>query len=1782
MDRQGNAYFATAGRYDRDLDTIVGGGLTIISRNETWSVYTAEDGFPEALVTSMAVRSGGEVWLAVTTDGDYEGVASLVVFSSATGQFAVPEEMPGVQPYSSRATDLVIDAAGDLWITWSSRWDDEYQDHVGGVTRYVGLERVLWQSSQPLSLAGSEERIELVDVPASELGVTGQFHLEAELLAPTGQQLAWDQVPFTVYEEGLPALSLEVVPSVVRPGEPVVLQGSARNLNPLPLEEYGVYLIVEGAGVIELYEEQGISAGGTWHYSATTTAPLGEGTYTVLAFDEMSLVTERLEVVAPVLEASLSGPDVVGSEPFDLILALTNPTLLTLDLGVDFHGELIGVTLPPGESRTLVRTYEILADTTFVAAISGDVTEQLSHTVAFGEALEVTFAPSPVYAEGAVAVPYSLANVGQMVLRFGTDATLVRSEGGRILARSFESYLPTGESASGELLFDLLPGEYMLSYVTPLAQGDAAFRVAPLMEVTLSAASGVRHGSVVTVTAMISNTGLAPLEGLVRVEAPFFETEREIALEGGISAEVGLPIDLSTAPEGVHSVAVSLLSSAGQVLASTDVSINAPGANLILTANPAGTVVAAGQDIELLFGVRNSGAAPATAVISVTLGSLVDEAQSLWLAGGEEGMLSFGFSAPEGLSVETIVGEFWFEGVRHDMTLPVAGVAIDVTAELDQPVYAPGDTATLQLTVVNEGALPTPDMYAHVAYAGEVINQPVSLAGGASQLLEFQLVAQEGADPKVFYAIYEKTEEMGVVLNTTYLQVLQPDVTVVLDSHAYVPGDMVQATIVTTATGELGVSGPGISSTIRLPASGFQFTLPLDLQRGTHWLDYALEGGPAHRVLFDVDAPWVRVTEARLAGLPYESGDQVEVDLTIASTEALDIGVRAWVVSPDLMKSVEVATTVSLDAALNNRLSLALPLVTDQAGRFRLVYVLTAPNDPQSIYAAGSESFDVGSVGILGLRTDKESYTTTGEPVVADLTLFAAEATPATISLLVDGNLVATEAVELNGGVEAVSFDIGGPIAAGRHTLSARLEAGGLAHSASVDFAYGTGAADLAVGTPELVPGTGSPRTIRVVVYNRGQEDSVPTSVQVWDGNPGSGGVLLATLQLPVVEAGGSVELEITWDVLGQAGLHTLVLVADPGDVVAEFYEHNNSAQREVLVPGFDLALDISSLLHGVGETVVFTVATTNLSAGPEIITLTTTVEQPVVEYFEDAVIPGGTEVVFTDTRSLVVPAGAQASEVVEWNTAGAAEDEYTVLVHGVDQSGESASTGAVIYLEQTTVPPEVDAGPDTSGDEGGVIPFAGTVTDPDTPQGHDVTWDFGDGTATTGALTATHVYAEDGVYVATLTVTDTTGLTGTDSLVVNVANVAPAVDAGSDLLSDEGAEVVLSGYFTDPGALDTHTIEWQFGDGTMALGTLAPVHVYSEDGVYTATLMVTDDDGGVGVDTLPVAVANVAPAVDAGPDRTADEGSQVSFSGSFTDPGVVDTHVFEWDFGDGAVVSDTLAPSHVYGDDGVYTVTLTVTDDDGATGADTAVVTVMNVEPDVTAYVTPTLALPRQEVTFEGAFTDPGWLDAQAIEWDFGDGITMTGSLTATHAYDLGDVYVVTLTITDDDGGVGQASVEVGVSLELYPIALHADTIAGAEVGQELDDILNGEIRGSFGWLSWTGDQGALTLAESLTPFGNSGNYVNPNDSQDSVISVGDWVYGAPGVLNSTDVRDALEVLQDNTITVPVWDEAERSGGDVRYHVVGFAHVQITGCDLAGDNLVSAIFWGLTTSPEP
>jgi PKD repeat protein len=127
----------------------------------------------------------------------------------------------------------------------------------------------------------------------------------------------------------------------------------------------------------------------------------------------------------------------------------------------------------------------------------------------------------------------------------------------------------------------------------------------------------------------------------------------------------------------------------------------------------------------------------------------------------------------------------------------------------------------------------------------------------------------------------------------------------------------------------------------------------------------------------------------------------------------------------------------------------------------------------------------------------------------------------------------------------------------------------------------------------------------------------------------------------------------------------------------------------------------------------------------------------------------------------------------------------------------------------------------------------------------------------------------------------------------------------------------------------------WQFGDGATS-GEQEPSHAYATAGTYLVTLTITDNGGATDQTTKQIQVSG-APQSNRPPTADFDihcHDEDCSFTDKSRDEdGTVTTWL--WQFGDG-FVSVEQNPQHSYESRGHYQVTLTVTDNDGASGTKT------------------------------------------------------------------------------------------------------------------------------------------------------------------------------------------------------------------------------------------------------
>jgi PKD repeat protein len=383
---------------------------------------------------------------------------------------------------------------------------------------------------------------------------------------------------------------------------------------------------------------------------------------------------------------------------------------------------------------------------------------------------------------------------------------------------------------------------------------------------------------------------------------------------------------------------------------------------------------------------------------------------------------------------------------------------------------------------------------------------------------------------------------------------------------------------------------------------------------------------------------------------------------------------------------------------------------------------------------------------------------------------------------------------------------------------------------------------------------------------------------------------------------------------------------------------------------------------------------------------------------------------------------------------------------------------------------------------------FDGTAsTDAD---GHiaSFSWDFGDGSASTGALVS-HTFSLAGSYMVGLTIEDNEGAQSSWQTAVTVdrANVPPSaafsVDcSGTSCSFDASLSADSDGQVVD--------YEWDFGDGSGARGAYPVIgHEFAAEGNYLVSLKIKDDQGSSA--TAQSVISVTVPRVNEPPvanfSYNCDE-LRCGFDASQSMDSDGEIIEYAWDFA-GYSVNQGSNPliQYDFPQSGSYLVILTITDDQGASEQSRAVVTVSLAPANDEPMADFSYRCTDLNCVFDASGSnDPdGYI--VAYRWDFGEGESSeSGGPTKDHTFGQSGKYRVTLQIEDNLGAIATHSAVVSASVIVPP---DANTI-GFSVKTE-------KYRGSKrAELSWTGAAGSTVSifrnGDLLTEVENSGEYTD------------------------------------------------------------------------------------------
>ena len=283
-------------------------------------------------------------------------------------------------------------------------------------------------------------------------------------------------------------------------------------------------------------------------------------------------------------------------------------------------------------------------------------------------------------------------------------------------------------------------------------------------------------------------------------------------------------------------------------------------------------------------------------------------------------------------------------------------------------------------------------------------------------------------------------------------------------------------------------------------------------------------------------------------------------------------------------------------------------------------------------------------------------------------------------------------------------------------------------------------------------------------------------------------------------------------------------------------------------------------------------------------------------------------------------------------------------------------------------------------------------------------TWDFGNASSPASGSNVSHTYNSAGLYNVSLTVTDNFGCSDTrvKSNFVNISN-GKAMFTAIDSMGCRGKDVI----FTDTSTGNLANWEWSFGDGTIVNGVQNPSHSYSDSGLYTIKLKITETSGCTDSLTKTSYVTIKDPVAKFGLSDTFSTCPPLTVS--FYDSSYY-AKKWLWDFADGGG-SPVASPINLYTVPGLYNVKLTVTSPGGCTDSATGTVRILG--PYGAFDYNPLSGCTPVPVNFNVT-------SSQAVKflWDYSDGIVDSGTVpTISHAYLSGGKFVPKVILTDASG---------------------------------------------------------------------------------------------------------------------------------------------------------------------
>ena len=495
----------------------------------------------------------------------------------------------------------------------------------------------------------------------------------------------------------------------------------------------------------------------------------------------------------------------------------------------------------------------------------------------------------------------------------------------------------------------------------------------------------------------------------------------------------------------------------------------------------------------------------------------------------------------------------------------------------------------------------------------------------------------------------------------------------------------------------------------------------------------------------------------------------------------------------------------------------------------------------------------------------------------------------------------------------------------------------------------------------------------------------------------------------------------------------------------------------------------------------------------------------------------GGTADTLEFSLTGTTPSGAsihQDTGVFSWTPSESQDGTHTITVRVEDDNGGSDSEAITVTVNEVNEDPVLNSIGPKSANQLEQLTFTATATDGDTIGGTADTLEFSlTGTPPTGAsinqntgvFSWTPTASQTVAYAITFQVQDGDGATDSETVTVTVSdsNENPVLNSIGLKSVNELATLSFTASATD-GDSDSLTFSLVGApSGTLInqnTGAFSWTPTELQDGSHSATVRVSDGNGGTDSETVTVTVGevNTAPVLGSIGPQGVNRPGTLTFTATAVDgdviAGVSDTMTFSMTGAPTGASVDSVTGAFSWtpaeSQTGMYTITVRVEDGSGASDSENVTVTVTEGgtnEVPVLDFIGPQEINELETLEFTATATDND-MDSltfvMAGDRPRGASMTPSGMFSWTPDQSQDGDYSITVRVSDGRGGTDSEVVAITVR-DIAPLPVSARASSSSAIALTLSEIVVSGGQGPNGFSVTTG--GDPVSVQSITGSGTT-----------------------------------------------------------------------------------------------